>query len=90
MLSKSNRSSKKRHDNLVLVTLCSKNQEREAPTYITKDKENMESIRTTSPRSKKIKTLERQRSILESDATSIRAIGMTLPIATQSSLWWPK
>jgi hypothetical protein len=65
MPSKSSRSSNKRHDNLGLGTPHSKIQEGVAPTHRTKDRENMDSIRTTSPSHKKRRTLERQRKILE-------------------------
>jgi hypothetical protein len=68
MLSKSSRSSNKRCDNLGLGTPRSKNQERAAPTYRTKDRENMDSIRTTSPSHKQRRTLERQRRIPGSGA----------------------
>jgi hypothetical protein len=56
MPSKSSRSSNKRRDNLGLGTPRSKNQERAAPTYRTKDRENMDSIRTTSPSRKQRRT----------------------------------
>jgi hypothetical protein len=48
MSSKSSRSTNKRCDNLGLGTPRSKNQERATPTYKTKDKEKMDSMRTTS------------------------------------------
>jgi hypothetical protein len=85
MLSKSSRSSNKRHDNLGLGTPHNKIQERVAPTHRTKDRENMDSIRTTSPSCKQRRTPERQRKIPGSGATSIRALGITLLTATQSS-----
>jgi hypothetical protein len=43
-----------------------------------------------SPSRKQRRTLERQRKILGSGATSIRALGITLLTAAQSSRWWPK
>jgi hypothetical protein len=49
MPSKSSRSSNKRRGNLGLGTPHNKSQERVAPTHRTKDRENMDSIRTTSP-----------------------------------------
>jgi hypothetical protein len=49
MLSKSSRSSNKRCGNLGLGTPHNKSQERAAPTHRTKKRENMDSIRTTSP-----------------------------------------
>jgi hypothetical protein len=63
MSSKSSRSSNKRRDNLGLGTPHNKIQEREAPTHRTKDRENMDSIRTTSPSHKQRRTPERQRNI---------------------------
>jgi hypothetical protein len=68
----------------------SKSQERDAPTHKTKDRENMDSIKTTSPRHKQIRKLERQRNIPGSGATSIRSLGITLLIVAQRSCWWPK
>jgi hypothetical protein len=65
-------------------------QERVAPTHRTKDREKMDSIRTTSPSRKQRRTLERQRKIPGSGVTSIRALGITLLIVAQSSRWWPK
>jgi hypothetical protein len=53
MPSKSSRSSNKRCDNLGLGTPHNKIQERAAPTHRTKDKENMDSIRTTPSQAKK-------------------------------------
>jgi hypothetical protein len=90
MLSKSSRSSKKRHDNLGLRTLHKKIRERAVPTHITKEKEKMEIIRTTRPSCKKRRTSKRQRKIPGSGATSIRAFGITLLIVAQSSHWWMK
>jgi hypothetical protein len=90
MPSKLSRSSNKRCDNLGLGTPHNKIQERVAPTHRTKDRENMDSIRTTSPSRKQRRTLERQRKIPGSGATSIRALGITLLTAAQSSHWWPK
>jgi hypothetical protein len=90
MPSKSSRSSNKRCDNLGLGTPHNKIQERVAPTHRTKDRENMDSIRTTSPSRKQRRTPERQRKIPGSGATSIRALGITLLIAAQRSHWWLK
>jgi hypothetical protein len=90
MPSKSSRSSNKRRDNLGLGTPHNKSQERVAPTHRTKDRENMDSIRTTSPSHKQRRTPERQRKIPGSGATSIRALGITLLTVAQSSHWWPK
>jgi hypothetical protein len=90
MPSKSSRSSNKRRNNLVLGTPHNKIRERAAPTHRTKDRAKMDSIRTTSSSRKKIRTPERQRKILGSGVTSIRALGITLPTAAQSSHWWPK
>ena len=59
MPSKSSRSSNKRHDNLGLGTPHNKSQERVAPTHRTKDREKMDSIRTTSPSHKKRRTPEK-------------------------------
>jgi hypothetical protein len=88
--SKSSRSSNKKRGNLGLGTPHNKIQERVAPTHRTKNRENMESIKTTSPSCKKRRTPERQRKILRSGATSIRSLGITLLTATQSSHWWLK
>jgi hypothetical protein len=78
MPSKLSRSSNKRHDNLGLGTPHNKSQEGVTPTHRKKDREKMESIRKTTPSRKKIRTLERQRKILGSGATSIRSLGITL------------
>jgi hypothetical protein len=67
-----------------------KSQERAAPTHKTKDRVNMDSIRTTSPSRKERRTSKRQRKILGSGVTSIRALGITLLTIAQSSRWWPK
>jgi hypothetical protein len=90
MLSKFSRRSNKRRDNLGLGTPHKKGQERAAPTHRTNDRENMDNIRTTSPSHKQRRTPERQRKILGSGATSIRALGITLLTTAQSSRWWPK
>jgi hypothetical protein len=90
MLSKLSRSSNKRCGNLGLGTPPKKIQEREAPTHRKKDREKMDSIRTTSPSRKQRRTPERQRKILGSGAISIRALGITLLTVAQSSLWWMK
>jgi hypothetical protein len=70
--------------NLGLGTPHNKSQERVAPTHKTKDRENMDSIRTTSPSCKKRRTPERQRKIPGSGATSIRSLGITLLTVAQS------
>jgi hypothetical protein len=88
MSSKSSRSSNKRCNNLGLGTPCSKNQERATPTYRTKDRVKMESNGRTNPICKKRRTRERKSRILGNGVTSIRALGITLQIATQSSHWW--
>jgi hypothetical protein len=85
MSSKSSRSSNKRHGNLGLGTPHNKCQERAAPTHRTKDRENMDSIRKTSPSHKQRRTLKRQRKIPGCGVTSIRALGITLLIAAQRS-----
>ena len=85
MPSKSSKSSNKRHDNLGMGTPYSKIQERVNPTHRTKDRENMENLRTTSLGYKKRRTQKRQRKIPESGATSIRAPGITLLIVSQIS-----
>ena len=90
MLSKSSRSSNKRRRNLGLGTPHKKIQERAAPTHRTKDRENMDSIRTAIPSHKKRRTPKRQRKIPGSGATSIRALGITLLTATQRRRWWLK
>jgi hypothetical protein len=90
MLSKSSRSSNKRRGNLGLGTPHNKSQERVAPTHQTKDRSNMDSIRTTSASCKKIRTPERQRTIPGSGATSIRALGITLLTASQRSCFVAK
>jgi hypothetical protein len=87
--SKSIKRSNKRHDNLVLGTPHSKIKEREAPTHRTKYRENMDNISTTSPIRMQRRTPKRQKKIPGSGATSIRALGITLLTATQSSRWWP-
>jgi hypothetical protein len=90
MSSTSSRSSNKRCDNLGLGTPHNKIQEMVAPTHKTNNRENMDSIRTTSPSHKQRRTLERQINTLGSGVTSIRALGITLLTAAQSSHWWPK
>jgi hypothetical protein len=90
MPSKSSRRSNKRLENLGLGTPHDKSQERVAPTHRTKDKENMDSIKTTSPSRKQTRTSKRQRKIPGSGATSIRALGITLLTVTQSIHCWPK
>ena len=90
MSSKSSISSNRRRGNLGLGTPHKKIQERVALTHITKDKANMESIRTTSPSRKQRRTPQRQINIPGSGVTSIRALGITLLIVAQSSRCWPK
>jgi hypothetical protein len=90
MLSKLRRISNKRRGNLGLGTPHNKIQERAVPTHRTKDRENMDSIRKTSPSRKQRSTSERQRRILGSGATSIRSLGITMRTAAQSNRWWPK
>jgi hypothetical protein len=75
---------------LGLGTLHRKNKEMEAPTYRKKDRENMDSINTTSPRHGKIRTPKRQRKIPRSGVTSIRSHGITFFISPQRSHWWLK
>ena len=87
---KLSRSSNKRHCNLGMGTPHKKSQERVATTHRTKDRAKMDSIRTTSPRRKKIRTPERQRKIPGSGATSIRVLGITLMTVTQRNHWWSK
>jgi hypothetical protein len=50
MSSRSSRSLNKRHRNLGLGTPHKKIKERVAPTHRKKDRENMENLKTTSPR----------------------------------------
>jgi hypothetical protein len=88
MPSKSRRSSNKRRDNLGLGTPHNKNQERVAPTHRTKDREKMDCLRTKSLGHKKRKTLERQKRILGSGVTSIRAPSIKISISTQRGSQW--
>jgi hypothetical protein len=88
MSSKSSRSSNKRHGNLGLGTPHSESQERATPTHRTKDIAKMDSLKKTCLGHKQRRTPERQRKILGSGVTSIRAPGITMLIATQSSFWW--
>jgi hypothetical protein len=88
--SKLNRSSNKRRDNLGLGTPHNKIQERAAPTHRTRDRANMDSIRTTSPSHKQRRTPERQIKIPGSGVTSIRALGITLLTTARNSCWWSK
>jgi hypothetical protein len=90
MLSKSSKRSNKRRGNLGLGTPHSKIQEGVAPTHKTKDKEKMDSIRTTSPSRKQIRIPERQRKISRGSVTSIRSLGITLLIVAQIIRWWSK
>jgi hypothetical protein len=55
------------------------------PNPQNKGQRKMESIKTTSPSHKQRRTLKRQRKILRSGATSIRALGITLLTVTQSN-----
>jgi hypothetical protein len=80
---KSCRSLNTRRGNLGLGTPHNKIQERMAPTHRTKDRENMDNIRTTIPSRKQRRTPERQRKIPGSGATSTRAHGITLLIVAQ-------
>jgi hypothetical protein len=88
MPSKLSRRSNKRCGNLGLGTPHNKSQERAAPTHRKKDKEKMDSLKRTNPSCKQRRTLERQRKILGSGATSIRAPGITMLIYAQSIRWW--
>jgi hypothetical protein len=88
MLSKSSRILNKINDSLDLVTPHNRSRERVAPTHKTKGKEKMESLRMTILSRKQRRTMETQRKTLGSGTTSIRAPGITLLIATQSSHWW--
>jgi hypothetical protein len=90
MPSKSSRISNERCDNLGLGTPHKKIQERVAPTHRTMDRKNMDSIKTTSPSHKKIRTSKIQIKISGSGATSIISLGITLMTAAQSSQWWSK
>jgi hypothetical protein len=90
MPSKSSRISNKKRENLGLGTPQNKSQERVAPTHRTKDRENMDSIRTTNPRHKQRRKLERQIKILRSGVTSIRSLGITLLTVAQRIRLWPK
>jgi hypothetical protein len=72
--SKSSRSSNKRCDNLGLGTPHNKIQERASQTCRTKDRENIDHLKTTSIGHKKIRTPKIQRKILGSGVTSIRAL----------------
>jgi hypothetical protein len=85
MPSKSSRSLNKRRENLGLGTPHNKRKEKVTPNRRTKERENMDNLRTTSPIHKERRTMERQRNIPISGATSIRAPGITLMISTQSS-----
>jgi hypothetical protein len=90
MSSKSSISSNKRRDNLGLEAPHNKIQEKVAPNHRTMDRENMDSIGTTSPIRKQKRTLKIQRKIPGSGATSIRSLGITLLIVTQRNRWWMK
>jgi hypothetical protein len=87
MSSKSSRISNKRCSNLGMGTPHKKSQERETPTHRTKDRENMDSLKKTSPSHKQRRTPERKRKISRSGATSIRSPGIKLLIFTQRSHW---
>jgi hypothetical protein len=65
MPSKLSRISNKRRDNLGPGTPHSKSQEMDAPTHITKDRENMGSIKTTSRSYKKRRTMKKTNKHIE-------------------------
>jgi hypothetical protein len=90
MPSKSCRSSNKRSENLGHGTLTTKAKKgRPQPT-----KQRIEQRWIVSGKliqaTRKEKPPERQRKILGSGATSIRALGITLSTAAQIRCWWPK
>jgi hypothetical protein len=59
-----------------------------SPNSKKKDREKMNLLRTNSLGFKQRRTLERQRKISGSGATSIRSPGITLLIVAQRSCWW--
>jgi hypothetical protein len=88
MPSKSSINLNKRHDNLGMGTPHSRSRERAAPTHRTKGREKMDNLMTTSLSHKQRRTMKRRRKISKSGVTSVRAPGITLMIAAQSSHWW--
>jgi hypothetical protein len=79
---------KQKTKHLGLGTPHRKRKERVPPTHKTKEKENMDSLRKTSPIRKQRRTPKRQIKIPRGGATSIRAPGITLLISAQRSHWW--
>jgi len=90
MSSKSSKISNKGWENLGLGTPHNKSQKRAAPTYRTKDRENMDNIRKTIPSHMQRRTLKVQRRILGSGTTSLRSLGITQFISDQRSSCWIK
>jgi hypothetical protein len=88
MSSKSSRSLNKRCNSLGLRTPHSRSRARAAPTHRTKNRKNMGNLRTTSPSRKQRRTMERQRRMSGSGATSIRAPRITLLIVSQINHLW--
>jgi hypothetical protein len=88
MSSKSSKSLNKICVSLGLGTPHSRSRARAFPTCRTKDRAKMGNLRKTSPNRKQRRTMGRQRKILGSGVTSIRAPGISLLIVSQSSLWW--
>jgi len=90
MQSKLSRSLNKRCENLGLGIPRSKNQEREVPTYRTKDRARMDNLSKTSLSRKQRRTMGRQRKTLGSGVSSIRALGITPLNVSKSSHWWSR
>jgi hypothetical protein len=59
-----------------------------SPNPKKRDRENMDNLRTTILGCKQTRTLKRQRKILGSCGTSIRAPDITLLISAQTNCWW--
>jgi hypothetical protein len=62
--------------------------EKEAPTHIERNRENMATLRTISPRCNTIREMKRRRKTWENGMNTIKYLGRTLKnVAPSSHLW---
>ena len=90
MLSISSRNLSKRGESLDLQTPYSQSREKVAPNHKTRDRENMVSLRKTSPSRNPIRVMKSRRRTHESGVNTIKSLGTTPKNVAPRSHWWPR
>jgi hypothetical protein len=88
MLSISSRNLSRRGKSLDMKNPHSRRKEKADPTHKTRDRENMATLRTTSPSHNTRRVMRSQRRTRENGVNTIKSLGTTPKNVTPRSHWW--